>query len=107
MRISTPAPRARRVHADVHLGVATLRRHDLSQRARYYLLRQSISGPTKAFEDALAGGRTAILRLPGAIPVEGGVPLLAGKARAGEDKDPLVGGRGALTIVDAGAVQER
>jgi uncharacterized protein GlcG (DUF336 family) len=32
--------------------------------------------PTKAFEDALAGGRQAILRLPGAMPVEGGVPLM-------------------------------
>ena len=33
--------------------------------------------PTKAFEDALAGGRQAILALPGAIPIEGGIPLLA------------------------------
>jgi uncharacterized protein GlcG (DUF336 family) len=33
--------------------------------------------PTKAFEDAVAGGRTAILALPGAIPVEGGIPLMA------------------------------
>jgi glc operon protein GlcG len=33
--------------------------------------------PTKVFEDAVAGGRTAILRLPGAIPVEGGLPLMA------------------------------
>ena len=32
--------------------------------------------PTKAFEDTLAGGRQAILKLPGAIPVEGGVPLM-------------------------------
>lgn len=31
--------------------------------------------PTKVFEDALTGGRTAILSLPGAMPVEGGVPL--------------------------------
>jgi glc operon protein GlcG len=31
--------------------------------------------PTKAFEDAVAGGRNAILKLPGAIPVEGGIPL--------------------------------
>lgn len=34
--------------------------------------------PTKAFEDMLAGGRMAILRLPGAMPLEGGVPLMAG-----------------------------
>ncbi|MBK5292982.1 MAG: heme-binding protein [Acidobacteriia bacterium] len=34
--------------------------------------------PTKVFEDALAGGRQAILKLPGAIPVEGGLPLEAG-----------------------------
>lgn len=34
--------------------------------------------PSKAFEDALAGGRMAILRMPGATPIEGGVPLLKG-----------------------------
>lgn len=33
--------------------------------------------PTKVFEDALAGGRMAILRLPGAMPLEGGIPLVA------------------------------
>lgn len=32
--------------------------------------------PTKAFEDALVGGRQAILKLPAAIPVEGGIPLM-------------------------------
>jgi uncharacterized protein GlcG (DUF336 family) len=34
--------------------------------------------PTKAFQDALAGGGAGlrILRLEGAVPVEGGVPLL-------------------------------
>ena len=32
--------------------------------------------PTKAFEDALAGGRQAILGLPGVVPLEGGIPLL-------------------------------
>ena len=34
--------------------------------------------PTKAFSDAVAGGRTAILTLPGAIAIEGGVPIVAG-----------------------------
>ena len=33
---------------------------------------------TKAFEDQLAGGRQAILKLPGAMPVEGGIPFLVG-----------------------------
>jgi glc operon protein GlcG len=33
--------------------------------------------PTKAFADAVASGRTAVLRLPGAIPIEGGIPLVA------------------------------
>src|SRR5579862_7364243 len=28
--------------------------------------------PTKAFEDQVAAGRTAVLKLPGALPVEGG-----------------------------------
>ena len=32
--------------------------------------------PTKAFEDMVAGGRNAILGLPGAVPLEGGVPLI-------------------------------
>src|SRR4051812_11228363 len=32
--------------------------------------------PTKSFEDALAGGRQAILGLPGAIPIDGGIPLV-------------------------------
>ncbi len=32
--------------------------------------------PTKVFEDSLVGGRQAILKLPGALPVEGGLPLM-------------------------------
>jgi uncharacterized protein GlcG (DUF336 family) len=32
--------------------------------------------PTKVFEDALAGGRAAILGLRGAVPSEGGLPLM-------------------------------
>lgn len=36
--------------------------------------------PTKAFEDAVAGGRVAILGLGGAVPIEGGMPIVvAGK----------------------------
>lgn len=31
---------------------------------------------TKIFEDMIAAGRTAILSLPGALPIEGGVPLV-------------------------------
>jgi uncharacterized protein GlcG (DUF336 family) len=32
--------------------------------------------PTKVFEDAVAGGRTALLGLSGAVPIEGGLPLV-------------------------------
>ena len=32
--------------------------------------------PTKAWEDALAGGRSAVLGLRGAVPSEGGVPIV-------------------------------
>ena len=39
--------------------------------------------PTKAQEDALAGGRQAVLALPGFMPVEGGLPLLAGNELIG------------------------
>jgi uncharacterized protein GlcG (DUF336 family) len=31
--------------------------------------------PTKALEDAVAGGRNAVLKLTGAIPIEGGLPI--------------------------------
>lgn len=34
--------------------------------------------PTKVWEDVLAGGRTAVLGLPGVTPVEGGLPILIG-----------------------------
>jgi len=34
--------------------------------------------PTKAFEDAVAGGRNAILGIKGVLPVEGGLPLVSG-----------------------------
>jgi uncharacterized protein GlcG (DUF336 family) len=33
--------------------------------------------PTKALEDAVAGGRIGMLSLPNAVPVEGGLPLMA------------------------------
>jgi glc operon protein GlcG len=32
--------------------------------------------PTKVFEDAVAGGRNALLGLHGAVPIEGGVPIM-------------------------------
>lgn len=32
--------------------------------------------PTKVFEEAIAGGRQALIALPGATPIEGGLPLL-------------------------------
>jgi transposase InsO family protein len=37
----------------LHCLYRALRTHDLSQRSRHYLMRQSISGPTKAFEAPL------------------------------------------------------
>ena len=33
--------------------------------------------PSKAFEDLVAGGHNNIIKLPGALPVEGGIPLMA------------------------------
>ncbi len=39
--------------------------------------------PTKAFEDAVAGGRTAIVSLPDVVAIEGGVPIMAGDAYIG------------------------
>jgi glc operon protein GlcG len=62
--------------------------------------------PTKVFEDILAKGRTAILALSGAVPLEGGVPLVAdGKivgaigASAGTGpQDGIVAAAGAAAI---------
>ncbi len=34
--------------------------------------------PTKTFEDVVNGGRTSVLGLPGAVPIEGGLPILVG-----------------------------
>jgi glc operon protein GlcG len=39
--------------------------------------------PTKAFADAVASGRTGVLDLPGAIAIEGGIPLVAGEQVVG------------------------
>lgn len=38
----------------------------------------SFKRPSKVFEAGLAGGRTALVALPGALPFEGGVPIAAG-----------------------------
>jgi uncharacterized protein GlcG (DUF336 family) len=34
--------------------------------------------PTKMFEDAIAGGRNALLGMSGATPIEGGIPIVDG-----------------------------
>lgn len=39
--------------------------------------------PSKALEEAVAGGRTVIMKLTGAIPVEGGVPITSGSDLVG------------------------
>lgn len=62
--------------------------------------------PTKAFEDALVGGRQAILALPGAIPVDGGLPLsyqdeivgAIGVSGVKADEDALVAAAGAAAM---------
>jgi uncharacterized protein GlcG (DUF336 family) len=44
------------------------------QKARSALL---FKRPTKAMEDVVAGGRIVVMKLANAVPVEGGLPLLA------------------------------
>src|ERR1700712_1016003 len=34
--------------------------------------------PTKEFEENIAGGRNAILGIPGVTPIEGGIPIVVG-----------------------------
>jgi uncharacterized protein GlcG (DUF336 family) len=56
--------------------------------------------PSKALEDALAGGRQAILALPGATPVEGGIPLVVDGKIVG-----AIGVSGATSAQDAQCAQ--
>ena len=51
--------------------------------------------PSKVFEDALAGGRTAILALHGAVPLDGGVPIISGGKLVG-----AIGASGGTTQQD-------
>lgn len=52
--------------------------------------------PTKAFEDNIAGGRNAILGIPGVTPVEGGVQIIVGGKQIG-----AIGVSGASSVQDA------
>lgn len=62
---------------------------------------------TKAFETALAAGRTALLGLPGAVPIEGGIPLIQGGRIIGaigvsgvkSEQDGQVASAGARSLV--------
>jgi glc operon protein GlcG len=62
--------------------------------------------PTKAFSDAVTGGRIAIMALPGAVPVEGGVPLMTGGQCVGavgvsgvtSEQDGQIGAAGAAVL---------
>jgi len=51
--------------------------------------------PSKVFEDALAGGRNAILALHGAVPLDGGVPIISGGKLVG-----AIGASGGTTQQD-------
>ena len=54
---------------NVQLGSATV----AIEKAKTAL---SFRRPSQALESAVAGGRMVMLRLPGATPIEGGVPLI-------------------------------
>jgi glc operon protein GlcG len=49
--------------------------------------------PTKVFEDGIAGGRIALLTLPGLVALEGGLPIRAG--------DKIIGGIGVSGMASA------
>ena len=56
--------------------------------------------PTKALEEAVAGGRMVVLKLAGAVPLEGGVPLMAGSQMVG-----AIGASGATAQQDGQVAQ--
>ena len=62
--------------------------------------------PTKVFEEAVKGGRNAILSLPGALPVEGGEPVTVdgniigavGVSGVQSDQDGIIARAGAAAV---------
>ena len=56
--------------------------------------------PTKAFEDAVAGGRSVVMTLPGALPVEGGIPIIVDNKMIG-----AIGVSGGTSAQDATAAK--
>ncbi len=62
--------------------------------------------PSKAFSDIVGGGRVGVMALPGAIPVEGGLPLMAGGECVGaigvsgvtSEQDAQIGAAGAALL---------
>ncbi len=56
--------------------------------------------PTKALEDAVAGGRTVIMKLANAVPVEGGLPLIVDGEIVG-----AIGISGETSVQDGQAAQ--
>lgn len=65
---------------------------------------------TKVFEDAVAGGRTAILSLPGVVAIEGGLPLVVEGAYIGaigisgmkSSEDGVIAQAGVSVLASAG-----
>jgi len=56
--------------------------------------------PTKMFEEGIAGGRTALLGMHGALPIEGGLPIVVnGKVIGG------IGVSGLTSVQDAQVAQ--
>lgn len=51
--------------------------------------------PSKVFQDRLAGGETYLVRLPGALPVAGGIPIVMGGKVIG-----AIGASGASSLQD-------
>lgn len=62
--------------------------------------------PTKAFSDIVSGGRVAVMALPGAVPVEGGLPLMSsgecvggiGVSGVTSEQDAQIGAAGAALL---------
>ena len=58
----------------------------------------SFKRPTKSFEERALAGRNVLLALPGAIPIEGGLPIVVdgqylggiGVSRGSSDQDGIV-----------------
>ena len=66
----------RLLHQNGHRGRGLIRKEEQAAALRSAWTAVMYQRPSKAFEDAVAGGRHVVMTLPGVTTVEGGLPVV-------------------------------